>query len=62
MESKAIIGISILFFTYGLFSWALGRFINKRKKNKTNEFQNFLAGAWIIGLVLAFFIVYLYFG
>lgn len=55
------IGISILIFTYGLFSWALGRYINKRKGNKTSEFNNFLAGAWIIALVLVFLIGWLYF-
>ncbi len=61
MESKAI-GIGILIFTYSLFSWALGRFINKRKNKKVSEFQNFLSGAWVIGLVLVFLIIYFYFG
>ena len=61
MESNVIIGISILLFTYGLFSWALGRFINKRNQKETNEFQNFLSGGWIIGLILLFFIAWSYF-
>jgi len=62
MTSEIITGIGILVFTYSLFSWALGKFINKRKDKKVNEFQNFLAGAWILGLIIAFFTVYLYFG
>lgn len=57
MNSNAIIGISILLFTYGLFSWALGRFMNKRKNKETSEFQNFLTGAWIIGLIIGFVIL-----
>ena len=62
MTSEIITGIGILVFTYGLFSWALGKFINKRKEKKANEFQNFLSGAWILGLIIASFTVYLYFG
>ncbi|MBI9069332.1 MAG: hypothetical protein JEZ09_18690 [Salinivirgaceae bacterium] len=62
MENKALIGIITLLFTYALFSWALGRYINKKKEKKSSEFENFLSGAWILGIVLAFFIIYLYFG
>jgi uncharacterized membrane protein YidH (DUF202 family) len=62
MDNKVIIGIGILIFTYGLFSWALGRYINKKKEKKFSEFQNFLAGAWIIGLILTFLMVYFYLG
>lgn len=54
MEGKAIIGISIILFTYALFSWALGRYINKKKEPRRTEFQNFLSGAWIIGAIIAF--------
>lgn len=62
MNSKTIIGLSIILFTYALFSWALGRYINKRKEKKVNEFQNFLSGAWILGLIVAFLSIYLYLG
>ncbi|MDA3893867.1 MAG: hypothetical protein PF517_19580 [Salinivirgaceae bacterium] len=62
MDNKVIIGIGILIFTYGLFSWALGRYINKKKEKKFSEFQNFLAGAWIIGLIIVFIILILYLG
>lgn len=61
MESKAIIGICIILFTYGLFSWALGRYINKKKDPRPSEFQNFLSGSWIIGLVITFGLVMAYF-
>jgi hypothetical protein len=60
MNKEIITGIAILFFTYSLFSWALGRFINKRKGIKTSEFKSFLLGAWIIGLFIIFMIVMLY--
>ncbi len=62
MESNVIIGICVLFFTFSLFSWALGRYINKKKDPKPNEFQNFLAGSWILGLVIVFLTAVLYFG
>ncbi len=62
MDNKALIGISILLFTYGLFSWAIGRFINKRKKKESTEFQNFLLGAGILGIILIALIAYLYWG
>ncbi len=62
MESKVIVGIGILIFSYGLFSWALGRYLNKTKKKETNEIQNFLSGAWIIGAVLLAMTLWLYFG
>ena len=62
MGSEKIIGISVILFIYVFFSWALGRFINKHKKKEVTEFQNFLSGAWIIGAVVAFFVVYSYIG
>ncbi len=60
MNKETIIGIGILVFSYSLFSWALGRFINKRKGIKVSEFKNFLSGSWIIGLFIVFIILMLY--
>lgn len=60
MENKTLIGFVTLLFTYMLFSWALGRFVNKRKHKNLSEFQNFLSGAWMLGLVILFLFVYLY--
>lgn len=62
MESEKIIGFAVLISIFGFFSWALGRFINKQKKKETNEFQNFISGAWILGLIILFFVVYSYVG
>lgn len=61
MEGNPLIGISVLLFIYALFSWSLGRFINKRKQKEATELQNFLVGAWILGLVAVFLIGWLYF-
>ncbi len=57
MNSNAIIGASVIFFSYILFSWALGRMINRKKEPKPTEFKNFLAGAWVIGLFVVFGII-----
>ncbi|PKP08376.1 MAG: hypothetical protein CVU09_16110 [Bacteroidetes bacterium HGW-Bacteroidetes-4] len=61
MEGNPIIGISVLLFIYGLFSWSLGRLINKRKKKEATELQNFLDGAWILGIVALLIIGFLYY-
>ncbi len=59
MESKALIGLSVLLFVYALFSWALGRFINRKKIPKPTEFHNFLLGGLIIGLpIIVLFVVF----
>ena len=63
MGSEKIIGFTFILFIYLLFSWALGRFINKHhKKIESNELQNLLSGAWILGLIVAFFVIYSYLG
>lgn len=62
MDSKALIGIVILLFTYSLFSWALGRQINKKKQPRPTEFQSFLTGSWIVGLIVVLLIAWLYWG
>jgi predicted outer membrane lipoprotein len=56
MENNPIIGFSVLLFIYAFFSWSLGRFINKRKQKEVSEFQHFLTGAWILGLLIALMI------
>lgn len=63
MESKAIIGLSVMLFAYALFSWSLGRFINRKKQPKPTEFQNFLLGGLIIAIpvVVALILGYYYF-
>ena len=62
MENKALIGMIIVLFTYALFSWALGRYINKKKEPRRSEFQNFLSGAWIIGAIIAFGLIMAWLG
>ena len=63
MEIEKIIGFSVLVFIYTFLSWSLGRFINKHhKKIESTEVQNFLAGAWILGIVIVFFVIYSYLG
>lgn len=54
MDTKVIAGITVVLFTYALFSWALGRYINKKKEPRPSEFQNFLQGSWIIGAIIIF--------
>lgn len=61
MEGNPLIGISVLLFIYALFSWSLGRFINKRKQKEVTEMQNFLDGAWILGIVALLLIGFLYY-
>ncbi len=61
MEGNPLIGISVLLFIYALFSWSLGRFINKRKQKEATELQNFLDGAWILGLVALLIIAFLFY-
>lgn len=61
MDSKAVIGVSIIFFTYALFSWALGHFLNRKKDPRPSELQSFLKGSLIIGGIVAAAILYGYF-
>jgi len=61
MNSNAIAGISVIVFTYTLMSWALGKYLNKKKEPKTTELKNFLSGAWVIGIFIALGFIISYF-
>jgi len=61
MNSKVIIGITIIFFTYSLFSWALGHYLNRKKDPRPTELQSFLKGSLIIGGIIVAGILYGYF-
>lgn len=61
MEKQAIVGIGIILFTYILFSWALGRFINRRGGRKVSELRNLFDGAWRLILILGGILIFGYF-
>jgi hypothetical protein len=61
MKTDVIAGVSIILFTYTLFAWALGAYINKKKEDNKNHWKNLWDGAWRLFFILGGLIVFGYF-